>query len=126
MFAELDRQLLVVPVVLIGGADLAVGDTPGVLARWIAPWNSILTGFQGCYEVEAGATTPALTFEFRRGTTILTSVLCDTNATPTRISGLNIRLNAGETLNVNGTPFNTDNLFSGVFCMAEVQIVLNP
>jgi hypothetical protein len=124
MFAELERQLLIVPWTLFTGA-LTIADTPGIIAQAVVPWNSILVGFQASYQIETAGTTPECTFEFRRSTTVLSSCLVTTVATMTRNTGLNVRLNAGETININGTPFNTDNSFAGVCVVAEIQIVLN-
>lgn len=126
MLAELDRQLLIIPVTLVAG-DLIAADTPGVVARFIVPWNSILLGFQAGYETGGGTTPSTITFDLRRSTTILATAAVAAAATPVRQSGLNVRLVAGETINVNTSNLiNTDNTFANVVVVAEVQIVLNP
>lgn len=121
---ELDRKQLIVPVNIVAGADLAAADTPGVIANMVVPQNCLVVGISASYQSAGGTTPSTITFDLRRSTTVLATAAVAAAATPVRTSPLNVRLNAGETVNINTSNLvNTDNTFAGVVVTLELQIV---
>lgn len=119
---ELDRKQLVVPINVIGAAEYAAGASPRVLAQMIVPQSCLVVGLSAQFQTQGG-TAGACTFDLRRSTTVLASVTVATAATPVRSSPLSVRLNAGETVNINGTLNNINNTFSGLTVTLELQLV---
>lgn len=125
VFDQLSRKQLVVPYTVFAGFLSAAGTetTKDEISIFVMPWNAQIVAWQAAYVNEAG-TGPSLDLTLERGTTVLSTMTQLTaDETGARLTGLNIPVHAGETLNVKADAANTDNAFDGLVIVLEVQIV---